>query len=77
MSSNSENEDEFDDLDEEMDLGINEETFLKMMFEHQQAYGPEISENKSSIFISRMNTDEFKMSSCDYCKPANLLRTEE
>ena len=75
MSSDSENDDEI--ADEEMDFGINEEQLLKMMFDSQQAIGPELCENKSSVFISRMNTDEQKMPACDYCKPANLLRSEE
>jgi hypothetical protein len=34
----------------------------------------EISENKTSISISRLSTDETSMIGCDYCKPLNLKR---
>jgi len=37
----------------------------------------EIKENKSSIFITRINGDDRPMNNCDYCKPANANKAEE
>lgn len=37
----------------------------------------EIGENKSTIFITRLSTDQGPMQNCDYCKPANATKKED
>jgi hypothetical protein len=74
MDKNSNNSDESmeDILDEQAMFEMDEDG--GMLFNLLMEQDSEIIENKSSIFITRVNTDEVAMKDCDYCKPANMTR---
>lgn len=73
-------EDDHDFEDDEDDENFDEDEeeaydlILNQIEQIKKNMATEISENKTSISISRLSTDETSMIGCDYCKPLNLKR---
>ena len=64
-------EEEDSNMDEDLELLKNQ------IEEKMKNKKSEICENRTSVSISKLMHDGRPMNGCDYCKPANLLRSEE